>query len=54
MQEYKTNYSQMQEFLELLINGWGIDDMYETQGYMRIVLQNPNQTEWKEFDMEAI
>lgn len=54
MQEYKTSYAQMREIFELIIDGWDIDDVCETQGYMRIKLQNENQTEYKEFDMNAI
>ena len=54
MQNYKTNYPQMREIFECLINGWSLNDMQEFQGYMRISLVNEEQTEIKEFDMETI
>lgn len=52
MQEYKTDYYQMNEIVDMLEQGWAITDIEACQGYMRISLTRGN-AEWC-FDMEAI
>lgn len=52
MQEYKTNYYQMNAIVDMLEQGWTITDVEACQGYMRISLTRGDE-EWQ-FDMEAI
>lgn len=59
MQEYSTNYFQITTLIEMIENGWTVNDIAEYQGYMNIhlVKENNNHEEgyddWN-FDMEII
>lgn len=51
MQEYKTNYFQITALMDMINDGWKVQDVSEYQGYLSIYLTKGDE-EWH-YDMET-
>ena len=54
MQEYKTNYFQVTALIDMINDGWKVQDVAEYQGYLNVYLTRNNGDEEWNFDLEIV